>query len=237
MYNTSYPRFRLRLMRAAPVTSSLIPASVKHVVAVSSGKGGVGKSTAAVNIATALANALGLRVGLLDADVYGPSVPRLMNLAGRRPGVIERTRTTTTHSVAHHREADNEKKEKEEQKMSFLSRMWAQTQPTERSGQSRAAAAATTRGAGAAGGGTSTSTTSSRLVPLVNHNVKCMSLGFLLPASDAGNGAVAWRGPMASSSLSRLTADTDWGDLDVLIVDMPPGTGDVHITYVQTDIT
>ena len=60
-----------------------------------------------------------------------------------------------------------------------------------------------------------------------------MSLGFLLPASDAGNGAVAWRGPMASSSLSRLTADTEWGDLDVLIVDMPPGTGDVHITYVS----
>lgn len=76
-----------------------------------------------------------------------------------------------------------------------------------------------------------------RLVPLVNHNVKCMSFGFLIVASHESkegsnvDQAVAWRGPMASSALERMARDTDWGELDVIVVDMPPGTGDIHITY------
>lgn len=71
-----------------------------------------------------------------------------------------------------------------------------------------------------------------RMLPLVNHNVKCMSFGFLSKERES----VAWRGPMASSALDRMARDTDWGELDVLIVDMPPGTGDIQITYVDSII-
>jgi ATP-binding protein involved in chromosome partitioning len=137
--------------------SGLLP-NVRHVVAVASGKGGVGKSTVAVNLAAALAQA-GARVGLLDADIYGPSIPLMM-------GVDEQPRLT----------------------------------PEGR-----------------------------RLVPFVRHGVHFMSLGFLVP----GDAAVIWRGPMVMKAVEQLLRDVDWGALDVLVVDMPPGTGDAQLTLSQ----
>jgi len=130
---------------------------VKHIVAVASGKGGVGKSTTAVNLVLALA-ALGLKTGLLDADIYGPSQPRMMGIAGR------------PHS------ADGK-----------------------------------------------------ILRPMENYGVKCMSMGFLV-AEDT---PMIWRGPMVQSALQQMLRDVAWGELDVLIVDMPPGTGDAQLTMAQ----
>ncbi|VVA13834.1 PREDICTED: iron-sulfur [Prunus dulcis] len=131
---------------------------VKHTIAVASGKGGVGKSTTAVNLAVALANKCQMKVGLLDADVYGPNVPIMMKL-DKMPEV-------------------NEDK---------------------------------------------------KMVPIESYGVKCMSMG-LLVAKDA---SLVWRGPMVSSALEQMTRGVDWGNLDVLVVDMPPGTGDAHITVSQ----
>ncbi|SOD97114.1 Mrp/NBP35 family ATP-binding protein [Caenispirillum bisanense] len=131
--------------------------NIKHIVAVASGKGGVGKSTTAANIALALAR-LGLKVGLFDADIYGPSVPRVMGLAGRKP---------------------------------------------------------TARG--------------DRIVPLRNHDVTVMSIGFMVEEDSP----VVWRGPMVVGALEQLLRDVDWGELDVMIVDMPPGTGDTQLTMSQ----
>ncbi|HLW28552.1 MAG TPA: iron-sulfur cluster carrier protein ApbC [Kiloniellales bacterium] len=135
---------------------ALVP-GVKHIVAVASGKGGVGKSTTAVNFALGLAS-LGLRVGMLDADIYGPSQPRMMGIGGRP-----------------------------------------------------------------------TSTDGKILKPLENYGVKCMSMGFLV-AEDT---PMIWRGPMVQSALSQMLRDVDWGELDVLVVDMPPGTGDAQLTMAQ----
>jgi ATP-binding protein involved in chromosome partitioning len=135
---------------------SLMP-GVNSIVAVASGKGGVGKSTTSVNLALALA-AGGHSVGLLDADIYGPSLPRMMGITG---------------------------------------------QPA--------------------------STDGSRLDPLENYGVKCMSMGFLVEEDTP----VIWRGPMAQSALLQMMRDVNWGDLDVLIIDMPPGTGDVQLTIAQ----
>lgn len=131
---------------------------IRNVVAVSSGKGGVGKSTVAVNLALALA-AQGARVGMLDADIYGPSQPIMLGLQGERP--------------------------------------------TSRDGK--------------------------RLVPLAAHGVVAMSIGFLVDVEQP----MVWRGPMVTSALNQLLADTDWGELDYLIVDMPPGTGDIQLTLSQ----
>lgn len=122
---------------------------IKAIVAVASGKGGVGKSTVATNLALALAGR-GLEVGLLDADVYGPSLPRMMGI--------------------------NRK-------------------PESRDGKT--------------------------LIPLENHSIKCMSIGFLV-AEDT---PTIWRGPMVMSALEQMLRDVEWGELDVLVVDMPPGTG------------
>lgn len=138
-----------------PLPPSL--SSVGRVFAVASGKGGVGKSTTTVNLAVALAR-LGHRVGLLDADVFGPSVPTLMGLSGA-PAV------------------DGEGK----------------------------------------------------MLPLENHNVKCQSMGFLLKPGHAA----AWRGPMVSGALTKMISETRWGDIDVLMIDMPPGTGDAQISVSQ----
>ncbi|KAI8057795.1 P-loop containing nucleoside triphosphate hydrolase protein [Syncephalis plumigaleata] len=129
---------------------------VKSVLAVASGKGGVGKSTAAVNLALALA-AQKCRVGILDADLFGPSIPRLMNLSGKA-------------------EAQDE-----------------------------------------------------LLLPMVNYGVKCMSMGFLID-EDA---PVVWRGLMVMKALQQLLHQVDWGELDMLIIDMPPGTGDTQLTVSQ----
>jgi ATP-binding protein involved in chromosome partitioning len=130
---------------------------VRFVVAVASGKGGVGKSTVASNLAVALAGR-GLKVGLLDADVYGPSGPRMMGLSGRPEVTDER-----------------------------------------------------------------------KLVPLVNHGVSVMSIGFLVPEDQP----MVWRGPMVMGALEQMMKDVAWGALDVLIVDMPPGTGDAQLTMAQ----
>ena len=134
----------------------LLP-GVKNVVAVASGKGGVGKSTTAVNMALALA-AEGARVGLLDADIYGPSQPMMMGIDGR---------------------------------------------PESEDGQT--------------------------MEPLENHGVQVMSIGFLVNQDEA----MIWRGPMATQALEQLLRQTNWKDLDYLIVDMPPGTGDIQLTLSQ----
>ena len=134
----------------------LLP-GVKNIVAVASGKGGVGKSTTAVNLALALA-AEGARVGLLDADIYGPSVPTMMGISGKPASVDGKT-----------------------------------------------------------------------MEPLENYGVQVMSIGFLVAADEA----MIWRGPMATQALEQLLRQTNWKDLDYLVVDMPPGTGDIQLTLSQ----
>ena len=135
---------------------ALLP-NVKNIIAVASGKGGVGKSTTAVNLALALA-AEGAAVGLLDADIYGPSQPMMMGVDGR---------------------------------------------PESEDGKTMA--------------------------PLENYGVQVMSIGFLVPKDEA----MIWRGPMATQALEQLLRQTNWKDLDYLIVDMPPGTGDIQLTLSQ----
>ncbi|PJJ96242.1 iron-sulfur cluster carrier protein ApbC [Lysobacteraceae bacterium NML03-0222] len=131
--------------------------AVRNVIAVGSGKGGVGKSTTAVNLAAALMQE-GLKVGVLDADIYGPSIPMMLGITGK---------------------------------------------PESPDGK--------------------------RFTPLTGHGLEAMSMGTLVEA-DA---AMIWRGPMATSALMQLFNDTCWGDLDVLVVDLPPGTGDVQLTLAQ----
>ncbi|NUQ80273.1 MAG: iron-sulfur cluster carrier protein ApbC [Bacteroidetes bacterium] len=147
----------------ATVTSKVIGnhslPGVKNIIAVASGKGGVGKSTVAVNLAVSLATS-GARVGLIDADIYGPSIPIMFDLKEEKPGIED----------------------------------------------------------------------GKRLVPITKHGIKLMSIGFLIEPGQA----VIWRGPMASSALKQFITDTNWGELDYLIVDMPPGTGDIQLTLVQT---
>lgn len=140
-------------------------AGVKKIVAVASGKGGVGKSTLAVNLACAIALELAAQgrtgVGLMDCDIHGPSVPLMMGLSGQRPGLLE------------------------EQKM---------------------------------------------LVPLEAHGVKVMSMGLLITEDTP----VVWRGPMITSAIRNFIQNVLWGDLEVLVVDLPPGTGDAQLTLAQT---
>ena len=147
--------------RPAPQAAALKPAHVAHVIAVASGKGGVGKSTVAVNLACALA-ILGKRTGLLDADVYGPSVPRMTGLTAE-PGT----------------------------------------------------------------------TSDKKLLPLQGWGLKVMSIGLLVDEASP----MIWRGPMASSAVNQMLNDVVWGTeddpLDVLVVDMPPGTGDIQLTLAQ----
>ena len=129
---------------------------VKSVIAVASGKGGVGKSTTAVNLALAL-SAIGLKIGLLDADIYGPSLPKLMGV-NERPEII------------------NEK-----------------------------------------------------IIPIEKHGVKTMSMGYLMEEDNP----VIWRGPMVVSALMQMVREVEWGELDILVLDMPPGTGDTQLTIAQ----
>lgn len=149
--------------RQAPLKtgpSGALP-GVKQIVAVSSGKGGVGKSTTSVNLALSL-SALGLRVGLLDADVYGPSIPQLMSLSGQP----------------------------------FL-------------------------------------TPENKMIPLENYGIQVMSIGFLVDSPEDRFKPIIWRGPMLQKALHQLLHDVAWSDVDVLLVDLPPGTGDVQITITQ----
>ncbi|XP_078436053.1 INDH1(iron-sulfur protein required for NADH dehydrogenase) isoform X3 [Wolffia australiana] len=161
------PRFRWSVFRfyadahvhrAKEGVKSAPMKGIKDIIAVASGKGGVGKSTTAVNLAVALAKRCKLKVGLLDADVYGPSIPTLMKLEGK-PEVNEDL----------------------------------------------------------------------KMIPMRNHDVWCMSIGFLID-KDA---PVVWRGPMVMSALEKLTRGVAWGELDVLVIDMPPGTGDAQLTISQ----
>ncbi len=135
---------------------------VKNIIAVVSGKGGVGKSTVAANLALALAES-GASVGLMDADIYGPSQHIMFGIRGERPLM-----------------KDNGGK--------------------------------------------------GMIVPIDKFGIKVMSIGLLIDEKQA----VVWRGPMASSAIRQFVSDVDWGDLDYLIIDMPPGTGDIHLTIVQT---
>lgn len=135
---------------------------VKNIIAVVSGKGGVGKSTISANLALALAEG-GATVGLMDADIYGPSVPIMFGVRGARPMMRE------------------------------------------------------VNGKG-------------MIVPLDKFGIKLMSIGLLVDEKNA----VVWRGPMASSAIRQFVTEVDWGELDYLVIDMPPGTGDIHLTLMQT---
>jgi ATP-binding protein involved in chromosome partitioning len=135
---------------------------VKNIIAVVSGKGGVGKSTVSANLALALAEG-GAKVGLMDADIYGPSVPIMFGVRGQRPLMKDE-----------------------------------------------------------AGKGV--------IIPIDKYGIKIMSIGLLVDEKDA----VVWRGPMASSAIRQFITDVDWGELDYLVIDMPPGTGDIHLTIMQT---
>jgi ATP-binding protein involved in chromosome partitioning len=143
--------------RAAPRTAEQLLPNVRNVVAVASGKGGVGKSTVAVNLAVALAND-GARVGLLDADITGPNVPLMLGLEGQ-PGKSQ----------------DN------------------------------------------------------KIVPLSRHGVKAISIQFFVPQGQP----IIWRGPLVGGAITQFLRDVDWGDLDYLVVDLPPGTSDAQLTLAQ----
>lgn len=156
----------LSIKMTSSVTSTrdntpLLP-GVKNIIAIASGKGGVGKSTVTTNLAVALAQS-GAKVGLIDADIYGPSIPVMFNCEHEQPEV----KVINGKNI---------------------------------------------------------------IVPLVQYGVKLLSIGFLTPADSA----VVWRGPMASSALKQFIGEADWGDLDYLLIDLPPGTSDIHLTLVQT---
>jgi ATP-binding protein involved in chromosome partitioning len=130
---------------------------IKKILAVSSGKGGVGKSTISSNLALAMGKKF--KVGLLDADIYGPSLPRMTGTIGLRPSITDKQ----------------------------------------------------------------------RLIPIMRHGVKLMSMGHLVDESAA----VVWRGPMLFKAMDQFLRDVDWGDLDILVIDLPPGTGDIQLTLAQ----
>ncbi|MDR2810060.1 MAG: Mrp/NBP35 family ATP-binding protein [Tannerellaceae bacterium] len=146
---------------AQPVAEKLLP-GVKHILAVASGKGGVGKSTVSANLAVALARQ-GYRVGLLDADIFGPSLPKMFRAEEAHPHMVSRR-----------------------------GREWIE--------------------------------------PAENYGVKLLSIGFFVDKDNA----LLWRGAMASNALKQLIADADWGTLDYFLIDLPPGTSDIHLTLVQT---
>ena len=135
---------------------------IDNVIAISSGKGGVGKSTITSNLATSLSK-MGFKVGILDSDIYGPSIPTMFDVESSRPASVK---------------IDNK----------------------------------------------------SMIEPIENYGVKILSIGFFTEP----NQAVIWRGPMASKALNQMIFDTNWGELDFLLVDLPPGTGDIHLSIVQS---
>ncbi|NHI00777.1 iron-sulfur cluster carrier protein ApbC [Oceanimonas sp. MB9] len=151
-------QLQLEVATLAHANAAPAVAGVRNIIAVSSGKGGVGKSTTAVNLALALSR-LGARVGILDADIYGPSIPVMLGVAGARPA------------------SDDGK----------------------------------------------------TMQPVAAHGIRANSIGFLVGDDDA----TVWRGPMASKALSQILRETRWGELDYLVVDLPPGTGDIQLTIAQ----
>ena len=146
---------------ARPEPDKLLP-EVKNIIAIASGKGGVGKSTVSANLAVSLA-AMGYKVGLLDADIFGPSQPKMFNVEEARPAL---------------KKVGNR----------------------------------------------------DLIEPAENYDVKLLSIGFFVNKEDA----VLWRGSMASNALKQLIGDADWGELDYMLIDLPPGTSDIHLTLVQT---
>ncbi len=144
-----------------PKSNNPLP-NVKNIIAIASGKGGVGKSTVTANLAIALAQK-GYKVGLVDADIYGPSMPLMFNVEHERP------------------------------------------MPIEKNGRNL-------------------------IQPVESHGVKILSIGFFADTDQA----VVWRGPMATRALTQLFTEADWGELDYMLIDLPPGTGDIHLSLVQT---
>jgi len=142
--------------------NAVLLAGVKNIIAIASGKGGVGKSTVTSNLAVSLAKA-GAKVGLIDADIYGPSIPTMFNCEFEQP-VVKQVNGRNI------------------------------------------------------------------IIPIEQYGVKLVSIGFLAPPDSA----IVWRGPMASSALKQFFNDVDWGELDYLLIDLPPGTSDIHLTLVQT---
>lgn len=158
--------FAIQINMTSSVTSlrdnaQLLP-GVKNIIAVASGKGGVGKSTVTSNLAVALAKC-GAKVGLIDADIYGPSIPTMFNCEHEQPLV----KSVNGKNI---------------------------------------------------------------IMPIEQYGVKLISIGFLAPPESA----VVWRGPMASAALKQFFSDAEWGELDYLLIDLPPGTSDIHLTLVQT---
>jgi len=152
---------RVRKSQQTASKENILP-NVKNIILVASGKGGVGKSTVAVNLAISLAKT-GAKVGLVDADIYGPSIPIMFELMDKKPEVIQDGEVV-------------------------------------------------------------------KIIPFEKYGVKLISIGFFVDPDKA----LIWRGPMASNSLKQLFTDTDFGELDYMIIDTPPGTGDIHLTLVQT---
>lgn len=134
---------------------------VKHIIVVASGKGGVGKSTVSTNLAIALAR-MGLKTALVDADIYGPSIPKMFGIEEAKPEIIE-------------------------------------------------------------------SNGKNMMIPIEKEGVKIMSIGFFIPK----NQGLIWRGPMAANGISQLFENTEWGEIDYMVIDFPPGTGDIQLTIVQ----
>jgi ATP-binding protein involved in chromosome partitioning len=158
--NISIPNTVSPNPESGPVSKNALH-GVKNIIAIASGKGGVGKSTIAVNLAIAMAKK-GASVGLLDADVYGPSVPKMLSLEGEKPEF-------------------------------------------------------------------SASGDKENIIPLLKYGVKVLSIGFFVDPKDA----LVWRGPMATGAIKQFINQADWGELDFMFIDMPPGTGDIHLTIVQ----
>lgn len=142
------------------IRGKMIP-GIQNIIAIASGKGGVGKSTVAANLAVTLAK-MGFKVGILDADIYGPSVPTMFDTEGEKPISVEVNGKNL-------------------------------------------------------------------MKPIENYGVKMLSIGYF----TGGNQAVVWRGPMASKALSQMLRDAHWGELDFLLIDLPPGTGDIHLSIIQ----
>lgn len=146
---------------SAKARRKILP-DVKNIIAIASGKGGVGKSTVTANLAGGLAKA-GYRVGIVDADIYGPSMPTMFDVVGERPTMIDVDGTPMIN-------------------------------------------------------------------PVISYGIKILSIGFFTEQDNA----VVWRGPMAAKALTQLFTDAYWGELDYLLIDLPPGTGDIHLSLVQT---